>query len=146
MFKYDPPASVDDLAGQPTRSEFLDAWHQRISDNFTAEVNNLPPSIKLFFSETSTLATSDAIPVTWNAFPLPIKREHPSDAESTTRWEAADQLGSIDRGVGTTTVTSFRPQDEYCEWHAYRAAPGALSSPQRHRNTGSNWQSMTLNA
>ena len=125
MFKYDPPASVDDLAGRPTRSDFLDAWHQKINDDFTTEINNLPPGIKLFFSETSTPATSEAIPVTWNAFPLPVKREHPSDAEATARWEAANLLGSKNSGVGPTTVlTSFRPQDEYCEWHAYGAAPG----------------------
>jgi hypothetical protein len=39
MFKYDPPASADDLAGRPTRAAFLDAWHQRINQSFTTEIN-----------------------------------------------------------------------------------------------------------
>ena len=124
MFKYDPPASADDLAGRPTRAAFLNAWHQMINQIFTTEINDLPPENRLFFSEVSTPATSDVIPVPWNAFPLPIKRDHPTDAKSIARWKAADQLGSINRGVGATVLTSFRPQDEYCEWHAYRAVPG----------------------
>ena len=27
MFKYAPPANIDDLAGRPTRDGFLDDWH-----------------------------------------------------------------------------------------------------------------------
>ena len=33
MFKYDPPASADDLAGRPTRAAFLNASPAFISEN-----------------------------------------------------------------------------------------------------------------
>ena len=125
MFKYDPPANVDDLAGRPTRTAFRDAWHQSMADDFASEIDGLPDDIRLFFSEMSSSATSDDIPATWNAFPLSIKRQHPSDQESIARWEAADRLGTRNRGTPLVPVLMpFRPQDEYCEWHAYSAGPG----------------------
>jgi hypothetical protein len=124
MFKYSPPANIDDLAGRPTRAFFLDAWHDRINGYFKFEVDNLPQGNKLFFSETTNAAASGELPVTWNAFPLSIKRDHPNDA--TARWEAADRLGSTDRAPngGTQVLMPFRRQDEYCEWFAYRSSPG----------------------
>jgi hypothetical protein len=87
MFKYAPPADIDDLAGRPTRAAFLDAWHQRIKRVFDEEIARLPTGNKLFFSETASAATSADLPVTWNAFPLVIQREQPTDA---ARWDAAD--------------------------------------------------------
>src|SRR5687768_17367674 len=123
MFKYAPPADIDDLAGRPTRVAFLDAWHERIKGDFDTEIANLPPGNKLFFSETANAATSADLPVTWNAFPLPIMRQHPTDV--IARWDAADQLGFRDRAPsGLPALMPFRRQDEYCEWFAYRSSPG----------------------
>lgn len=123
MFRYTPPSDIDDLAGRPTRTAFLDDWHASIAKNFTDEIGNLPASNKLFFSETVSAATSADIPITWNAFPLSIARDNPGDPAG--RWDAADQLGSADRSTnGTPVPMPARLQDEYCEWFAYRQAPG----------------------
>ena len=121
MFKYTPPANIDDLAGRPTRAAFLDAWHERIKGYCKTEIDGLPQGNKLFFLETANAATSADLPVTWNAFPLIIKREHPDDA--TSRWEAADELRSADRRPSDDLPPvrmRCRLQDEYCEWFAYR--------------------------
>src|SRR5262249_24690830 len=111
MFIYAPPANIDDLAGRPTRTAFLDAWHQRIKGDFDTEIAGLPSGNKLFFSEVATAATSAELPVTWNAFPLVISRDNPTD--NMARWEAADQLRSADRR--TNGAAAPRPsgrQDE----------------------------------
>lgn len=127
MFKYAPPANLDDLAGRPTRGNFLDAWHGRIKDSFDFEIANAPAGNKLFFSEVSSTATSADLPVTWNAFPLTVRRQQPTDP--TARWDAADQLNFFDRSPnGTPVPMPFRRQDEYCEWFAYRSsATGPIS-------------------
>lgn len=124
MFKYAPPANIDDLAGRPSQTAFLDAWHAMINQDFTSEIDRLPPGNKLFFSESSAPATSAELPVTWNAFPLPIRRLHPND--TVARWDAADQLGARNRAPfgEPPALMPFRRQDEYCEWFAYRASPG----------------------
>lgn len=123
MFKYAPPANIDDLKGRPTRSGFLDAWHARIKDSFDNEIANAPAGNKLFFSEVASAATSAELPVPWNAFPLPIRRQQPTNV--IARWDAANQLGTVDRSTtGAPAPMPFRRQDEYCEWFAYRASPG----------------------
>jgi hypothetical protein len=123
MFKYAPPANIDDLAGRPTRDAFLDDWHGAMNKNFSDEIANLPANSRLFFSESDTPATSGDLPITWNAFPLPIARDNPGNA--TARWNAADRLGSINRSTTNTPVLMpHRRQDEYCEWFAYRQTPG----------------------
>lgn len=125
MLTYTPPANIDDLAGRPTRAAFLDGWHKHIKGSFDDEIGRLPPGNKLFFSEAANAATSADLPVTWNAFPLPIRRLHPSDV--IARWEAADQQRTFDRRPDdspTPVPMPFRAQDEYCEWFAYRASPG----------------------
>jgi hypothetical protein len=123
MFKYAPPADIDDLAGRPSRDAFLDAWHNRIESSFTAEISSAPAGNKLFFSEVANAATSADLPVPWNGFPLSIRRQHPSDV--IARWDAADQLSMFDRSPdGVPLPMPGRLQDEYCEWFAYRSSPG----------------------
>ena len=133
MFHYDPPASVDDLAGRPTRTAFLADWHQIIEGEIRNNIEGLknpsdgqgglfdtPISEPLFFTEADTPATSPDVPITWNAFPLSIARRFPNRRKDA--WAAADVLGSTTsftpRGAPKVT-TQFRPQDEYCEWHVY---------------------------
>lgn len=120
MFTYQPPAGIDDLAGRPTRTTFLAAWHTAISNNVKTEIQKLPAQNKLFFSEEQSPATSADLPVTWNAFPLSLRRDFPNQA--VQRWDAADRLRALDRGPNAPpkVLMPFRPQDEYCEWHAYR--------------------------
>jgi hypothetical protein len=110
MFKYEPPANIDDLAGRPTRAAFLDAWHSHIQARFAFEQSG--PGVSLFFSETTSSATSAEIPVAWDAFPLSIRRVSPNDAKK--RWDLADVLDTSE------PEGPFRQQDEYCEWFAYR--------------------------
>jgi hypothetical protein len=64
--------------------------YKRIKGDFDFEISRLPPGNKLFFSEAANAGTSADIPVTWNAFPLSIKRNHPTDL--IARWNAADRL------------------------------------------------------
>ncbi|WP_296710356.1 hypothetical protein [Rhodoblastus sp.] len=120
MFKYAPPADVDDLAGRPSRAAFLDDWHAAIAANFADEIANLPPNNKLFFSEVATPATSADAPISWNAFPLSITRDNPIDP--VARWDAADRLANVDRSPDKNYKIPMpcRVQDEYCEWFAYR--------------------------
>lgn len=121
-FTYSTPANIDDLAGRPTRTAFLDDWHESIADDFNAEISRLPAGNKLFFSETTTPATSQDLPITWNGFPLSIARENPNDP--VARWTAADRIVSVDRSTNTTPILMpCRVQDEYCEWFVYRSAP-----------------------
>lgn len=123
MFKYAPPANIDDLAGRPTRDAFLDAWHGSINKSFSDEIANLPSNNKVFFSETASAATSGDLPITWNAFPLSIMRDNSEDV--IARWDAADKLGSVDRSTdGTPAPMACRLQDEYCEWFAYTQTAG----------------------
>lgn len=123
MFKYAPPANIDDLVGRPARAAFLDAWHNRIKGNFDDEIANAPAGNKLFFSEVANAATSTELAVPWNAFPLAIKRQHPTNVMA--RWDAAEQLASIDRSPdGASVPMPHRLQDEYCEWFAYRSPAG----------------------
>jgi len=124
MFKYDPPARIDDLKDRPAQQDFLDAWHAMIDDSFRKEIAALPATNQLFFSESSSPATSGDLPVTWNAFPLSIKREQPDDA--IARWDAADRLAAANRALTKNDPPVLMPcrlQDEYCEWFAYRTAP-----------------------
>lgn len=123
MFRYTPPSDIDDLAGRATRTAFLDDWHASINQSFTTEIGNLPANSKVFFSETVSAATSADIPVTWNAFPLSITRDNPGPP--VNRWDAADQMGSVNRSTNDNPVPMpARLQDEYCEWFAYRQTPG----------------------
>jgi len=121
-FKYLPPANIDDINDPATKEAFLDDWDRSISSSFSREIANLPANNTLFFSESTSPATSGDLPITWNAFPKPIARDNPDDA--TARWNAADQLGSVDRSTGNLPVPMpCRLQDEYCEWFAYRDTP-----------------------
>jgi hypothetical protein len=97
MFRYDPPAKLDDLAGRPTRQGFLDDWHDFITKEFVTNIDALTPNggAAPFFTETTTAATSADLAVTWDAFPLAIGRLHPNDREAA--WIAADQPGSTTR-------------------------------------------------
>lgn len=123
MFKYTPPADIDDLAGRPTQTAFLGDWNTSITKSFSDEIGNLPANNKMFFSETASPAISADIPITWNAFPLSIARDNPGDPVS--RWDAADQMASVDRSTIQAPVPMpARLQDEYCEWFVYRQAPG----------------------
>lgn len=124
MFTYQPPAGIDDLAGRPSRAAFLAAWHAAMSDNFQREIQNLPAQNKLLFSEEQSPGTSGDLPVTWNAFPLSLRRDFPSQA--VARWDAADELQGLDRrpNGGHEVPMPFRNQDEYCEWHAFRDVAG----------------------
>jgi len=125
MFTYQPPADIDDLAGRPTRTAFLAAWHAAMRRSFQAEIGNLPSQNRLFFSEEQTPASSDDLPVTWNAFPLSLRRDFPD--KPLERWEAANALRALDRkstGAAKEVLMPFRMQDEYCEWHAYRDGGG----------------------
>src|SRR4051812_43006700 len=125
MFKYAPPANVDDLEGRPTRNDFLDVWHASINDSFQNEIANLPSTNRLFFSESSSPAASAELPVTWNAFPLSIGRNQPNN--TVARWTAADQLATVDRAPDgdPPVLMPCRLQDEYCEWFVYRTTPNA---------------------
>jgi hypothetical protein len=114
MFKYETPASIDDLAGRPARAAFLTTWHDNIRARFAVE--QARPGVSLFFSEVDSAATSNDIPVSWNAFPLFIKRRFPNNADRIQRWSIADLLR-------TEAAGPFRQQDEYCEWFAYRDVP-----------------------
>lgn len=122
MFRYDPPGTLDDLDGRPTRQAFLDDWHAFIENEFISNIDALtPPGAGApFFTETQTAATSAELPVTWEGFPLAISRQHPQDRKAA--WAAADKM----RSTSDFTVpgappfaVQFRPQDEYCEWHVY---------------------------
>lgn len=111
MFKYTPPADIDDLAGRPTRQTFLDQWHTFIAGRFAFEAVGRPH----VFSEVNSPATSGNIPITWDAFPLSLRRIHPGNAAQ--RWTAAETLDTSE------PEGPFRPQDEYCEWFVYRDTP-----------------------
>lgn len=123
MFTYQPPAGIDDLAGRATRQTFLDAWHGSMRSDFQREIANLPEVNKLLFSEEQTVAMGAELPVTWNAFPLSLRRQFPN--EPLKRWAAADVLRALDRGTtpAKKLLMPFRMQDEYCEWRAYRSNP-----------------------
>jgi hypothetical protein len=122
-FRYAPPGNVDDLAGRPARDGFLDDWHAGMLENFQREITGLPSTNRLFFSESTSAATSGDLPITWNAFPLSIARNIPDDR--IARWNAADRPGSVDRSTTAQAVPMpCRLQDEYCEWFVYRPAPG----------------------
>lgn len=118
MVTYSPPGNIDDLAGRPTRAAFLNAWHNHIHKEFKENIDALG-SNPLFFSEVDKPATSAAVPVPWNGFPLSLLR---GNSTHPAAWAAADVLHSTTsytpQGAATVT-TPYRPQDEYCEWHAY---------------------------
>jgi hypothetical protein len=118
MFAYSPPGGLDDLAGRPTRTKFLNDWHSFIHKTFETNIQGLGPT-PLFFSEVDKAAQSNPVPISWNGFPLSISREVKT---SEAAWTAADQLQATTRFTppGSPPVqTQFRPQDEYCEWFAY---------------------------
>lgn len=124
MFQYATPANIDDLVGRPAHDAFLKAWHESIKQHFADEITGLPPGNRLFFTETASPATSADLPITWNAFPLSILRDHPDVA--IDRWGAADKIELLDRSPqgAAPAPMPYRVQDEYCEWFAYRQTPG----------------------
>lgn len=119
MPSFSPPASIDDLAGRATRGDFLADWDGFIAGSFTTEINNLksirPPLDPQFASEADGAFPGGDVPVTWNAFPLFISRQHHND--SVGAWKAANAAGQARFGA---TVVQTRLQDEYCEWFEYR--------------------------
>lgn len=120
MFKYSPPGSLDDLAGCPSRAAFLDAWHEFIETTFRGNIDSLGKD-PLFFTEVDTPAHSDPVPIGWNGFPLSLSRA--AGINKRKAWAAADVLQSTNRYTPENSpdvTTKFRPQDEYCEWHAYK--------------------------
>jgi hypothetical protein len=140
MFRYETPAGVDDLAGRPTRQTFLNDWHNFIEKEFRDNIGGLknpvdgsgnffdtPIPDPLFFTEVDDVATSADIPIGWNAFPLSISRRFPNNQPGA--WQQADQLLQRNRATpsGVPAPILTRPQDEYCEWYAYRNTAGQLT-------------------
>jgi hypothetical protein len=120
MFTYSPPAGIDDLAGRPTRDGFLNDWHDFIARAFNTEITSLrqikPKLDPQFATEVSGVFPGNAVPVTWNAFPLFISRLHHND--SVGAWKDANRPGRVQFDTLTAQV---RRQDEYCEWFEYRS-------------------------
>jgi len=137
MFQYHPPAGIDDLSRRPTRRAFRDAWHAQISGAFKANIDSLinpvdrgrlidvPIPDPLFFSEVDAAGTSEPIAVTWEAFPLGIGRKYATDPAGA--WAAAESPATTDAYTPSgkaPVTTSYRRQDEYCEWFLYTDAAG----------------------
>lgn len=120
MFRYSPPGSMDDLAGRPSRTGFLLGWHEFIEKAFRSNIAGLGDS-PLFFSEVDMVAQSEPVPIGWNGFPLSLSRA--AGTNKRKAWATADVLQSTQRYTpekSPDVTTKFRPQDEYCEWHAYK--------------------------
>jgi hypothetical protein len=127
MFTYSPPGNLDDLAGRPARAALLTDWHDFILQNFRDNIGGLGSS-PMFFTEADTPAAIGPVAIPWNAFPLMISRQLGGGPRA---WAAADVLQSTTRYTpdhAPKVTTQFRPQDEYCEWFAYKdPATGKLS-------------------
>ena len=134
---YRTPSDIDDLAGRPTRTDFLDAWDAWIEKQIRDEIHGLqsppvqrdgrrdyPVAAPLFFAEADHAADATDLPVTWNAFPLAVERQFDNDPPAG--WTYLEQLGSTTKytpsGAADVT-TAYRRQDEYCEWHRYDGGP-----------------------
>jgi hypothetical protein len=117
-FTYTPPGNLDDLAGRASREQFLVNWDQYILKAFRDNIGDLGDD-PLFFTEADTPATTPAVRIPWNAFPLSLTRKV---GAGVAAWKAADILqsttGYTPPGAPKVT-TQYRPQDEYCEWFAY---------------------------
>jgi hypothetical protein len=134
---YRTPADIDDLKGRPHHDKFVAAWGAWIEKQIRDEIANIksPPPQEdgshdvgvphpLFFAEADHPADATDLAVTWNAFPLFVTRQFKNDPEAS--WRFLDQLGTttIYTPDGAADVeTSYRPQDEYCEWHRYDDGP-----------------------
>lgn len=140
MFRYNPPGNWDDLAGRvATRGRFRDQWHDFILGEFKTNIQSLrsprtqdgiadtPIPSPLFFTEAESPAAVPDGPVPWNGFPLSLERKFPNIQRA---WAAADELrqrGVFDPATRNQIGTlPFRPQDEYCEWYAYKDEGGKV--------------------
>jgi hypothetical protein len=132
MFKYSPPAQIDDFAGRPARQNFLDDWHGFLYGHFAKEIavlksgndgDDVAISNPLFFSEVDTSVNAADTPIPWSAFPLSIARRHPNDDPGA--WTDAELLADHplydpNQHKNVVLTLKHRKQDEYCEWHTYR--------------------------
>jgi hypothetical protein len=152
---YDPPAQQDDFKNHGRRAELLQGWHDWIGAVIDGEIENLvhpaPPQqgnpTPAFFDASldpaGTQYVEAAIP--WDAFPRVILRartagELPTDEAMFQAAEALHDIAfdfvddpnvSIGEFANGTLVKPLkllaRPQDEYCEWFAFRDAAGKVT-------------------
>lgn len=128
--RYDPPAFLPDFNAIPGQ---LEAWHHAVSVWFDAviaiEMKKHSGNPVQFYNaagfDPGGVAVEQAI--TWNAFPKELLRRFGRDRALLL----ADKLWPLERYRAPAsnpdaplnkpgTVSLYRPQEEYCEWHVLR--------------------------
>src|SRR5580658_3214485 len=124
MFKA--PAGLQDFDGIPGLAE---AWHTAVSSWFDSSVASIPHTFgntggtAQFYNPASVDPGEKPIeqPIIWNAFPKELLKQFGRDRAliEADRLQTLQQYsGSFDLPIYSSTF--YRPQNEYCEWHAVR--------------------------
>lgn len=127
LSRFDPPAFLPDFLAIPGQ---MAAWHSAMSAWFDAVIraeqrllDTSPQYYNAANLDPGGISVEQA--VTWNAFPKELIRRYGRDA---ALW-VADQPWPIERyrrpspnPTSTEGLSGilYRPQEEYCEWHAVR--------------------------
>jgi hypothetical protein len=127
-FQFDPPANLSDF-----NASLRQGWSQFIADAFQSNIQGIldefsqggasNPVIQFYSPlETQTPASFQTLPIVWNAFPN-VANNIFADERSALR-AVEEPIRCVSQG----NVITYRPQDEYCEWHVKRDAAGKIKS------------------
>ncbi len=152
--QYDPPGFLPDFKKIPGQ---LTAWHKAVSGWFDYSIHSTSSRrIKnkpfYFYNAATTDPNGLAIDqeITWNAFPKERTREY----GRARALEITDQLWNIDLSGGSKlyepgayvscSPLSYRPQEEYCEWHINRdEETGKISKATFTSEPPEYWQALS---
>lgn len=136
MFKYAPPASVNDFKGRPSEAKALRQWSSWLTARFKDEIKALEAEgvRPLFFSEASHAlpAGASGVPVPWNGFPKALRLQFPDDRKqmlATAETLGSQVLGFSDPSKPKDSLIKirYRLQDEYLEWRAQKDKSGKIA-------------------
>ena len=124
MFK--PPAGLPDFAGIEGLAE---AWHKAVNAWFESSVASIKDTYgktaakPQFYNPASFDPGEKSIeqPIVWNAFPKELLKKYGRNRALIE----ADRLRTLNQYQASYNKqvhheTSYRPQNEYCEWHVFR--------------------------
>ncbi len=125
---FSPPAHLTDFSSDEQREK----WHQLVSAWFDGAVKSGQRNVKGANGQQGTVqfynpATRDpggkpiAQPIMWNAFPKELLSQY-GRARALIEADRLQTLSQYQLGYNKPihSLTPYRPQNEYCEWHVVR--------------------------
>lgn len=138
--RFDAPGNATDFAGD---ANLIKGWSDKMSGFFDQAVVRVKKILKTNPSQfynpltTSTDAPSAERIIDWPGFPRALLLKHGADRRKA--FVEAEELVVTPRGT-------FRPQDEYLEWHVTKNAAGKITRVDFTCEGPEYWEFLAVNA